>query len=361
MAREKTERGDALTHRRLYRGPHTMTERKTRSHSGCLWAVIIFQGFLLLLGVVGAIGALAIHSAAGKWKTDLSAMGEDDFPSLEEVWSCGQGDTKVVRVPIKGTIMLGDGDGVFSSAAGTADLALAAIRRATNDSEVKGLILDVDSGGGGITASEIIYNALEEFRAADEDRVVVALFGDVAASGAYYVAAASDCIVAHPTTMTGSIGVLLQTWNIKELAGKIGVRDVTIKSGKNKDLLNPFEDLNPEQTKMLQDVIDELHSRFVGIVASGRELPEEQVRALADGRVFSATQAVELGLVDEIGHWQDAVDRTAELLDVDEVKVYRYEQPFHISDLFRAQGPVQEVAALLRPWIGTRLMYLWQL
>ena len=338
-----------------------MTERPSRSHSGCLWAIIIFQGFLLALGIVGVLGAMAIHASSAKWKTDLSAMGEDEYPQLDEVWSCGQGDTKVVRIPLKGTIMLGEDDGVFSSAVGTADLALAAIRRATHDREVKGIILDVDSGGGGITASEILYNALQEFRSSDENRVVVSLFGDVAASGAYYVSAASDTIIAHPTTLTGSIGVLMQTINVKELAQKIGVRDVTIKSGKNKDLLNPFEDLNPEQTQMLQEVIDELHSRFVSIVAEGRELDEAKVRAFADGRVFSATKAMDLGLVDEIGHWEDAVDCAAELLDVDSVKVYRYQQPFTLADLFRAQGPVQEIAAILRPWIGTRLMYLWQL
>ena len=142
--------------------------------------------------------------------------------------------------------------------ASSASAALRAIKRATHDPDVEGILLEVDSGGGGITASDILYESLQEFRDADTDRVVVAIFGDVAASGAYYISLAADHIIAHPTTITGSIGVLMQSINARQLGEKIGVHDVTIKSGKNKDILNPLQDLTEEQRALLQGIVDDL-------------------------------------------------------------------------------------------------------
>jgi protease-4 len=264
-------------------------------------------------------------------------------------------------VPLKGLILLdGEGDW-FGAAAGTAEMALRAIRRATCDDEVMALILEVDSGGGGITASDLLFDALQEFREAHEGRKVVAVFHDVAASGAYYVALAADCIVAHPTTVTGSIGVLIQSFNLKELGQKIGLKDVTIKSGSNKDILNPFTDLSPEQHAMLQEIVDELHGRFVRLVATQRQLPEEQVRALADGRIFTASTALSLGLVDELGYWQDAVAKTAELLGVDEVKIYRYEERLSLAAFLRAATHWDPASDLFLRLGRARLLYLWQL
>jgi protease-4 len=221
--------------------------------------------------------------------------------------------------------------------------------------------MDIDSGGGGITASDILYKALLDFRAAQEGRVVVAVFNDVAASGAYYIALAADHIIAHPTTITGSIGVLMQSMNVKDLAQKIGIRDVTIKSGDNKDLLNPFNEMSPEQRDMLQGLVDEFHSRFVRLVAEGRDLPEAQVRELADGRIYSANDAEELGLVDQIGYWSDAVAKTTELLDVEQVRVLRYEKEISFSSLFRGMEQENPMSKILQSLSRTRLMYLWEM
>jgi len=261
-------------------------------------------------------------------------VGEDEAPYMVETWSSGHGDVKVVRIPVSGMIMLGD----TSWYMGNANTALRSIRRATHDPEVEGLILEINSGGGGITDSDIIYKALKDFKAAQKGRVVVSLMGDVAASGAYYIALASDYILAHPTTLTGSIGVIMQAYNFKELAAKLGVQDVTIKSGANKDFLNPFQDVKPEQKEILQKVISAMHERFVALVAENRKLPKEVVAPLADGRVFIADEAVRLKLIDGIGYSSDAQAKIAELLDADGVKVYKYEEQVTLMDLFAQPG-----------------------
>jgi protease-4 len=222
---------------------------------------------------------------------------------------------------------------------------------------VKGLILEINSGGGGITASDIIYNALLNFKKADEGRVIVSVFGDTAASGAYYIALASDHILAHPTTVTGSIGVVLQTYNFKELAQKIGVSDVTITSGENKDMLNPFQDVKPEQRKMLQSVIDAMHTRFISLVSLNRDILLTDVIPLADGRVFVADEALKHKLIDSIGYTEDAFVTIAELLDAEDgVKVFRYGEQVTLMDLLSRPG--FGFQALLRDE-GAKLMYKW--
>ena len=287
-------------------------------------------------------------------------MGEDDYPELVESWSTGQGDVKVVRVPVNGMIML-DQDAWYS---GNAVEALRAIRRATRDEEVSGLLLEVDSGGGGITDSDIIYKALKNFKAADEKRVIVACMGSTAASGAYYISLAADKIIAHPTTLTGSIGVIMQSYNVKELAAKLGVSDVTIKSGANKDLLNPFQEVKPEQQALLQKVVTSMHGRFVSLVAENRALPLEVVAPLADGRVFVASEALEHKLIDGIGYFEDARRELANLLEVEDVKVFRYEEQMGLFDLFTRKPTFGLDAGLgkvlLEALEGRRqLMYRW--
>lgn len=286
--------------------------------------------------------------------------GQDAFPDLREVWAYGSGSNKVVRVPISGMIALHHNNGSLFHPGSTTDMALRAIRRATRDTAVKALILIIDSGGGGITASDILYKTLLDFKAAQPNRRIVALCGDTAASGAYYAALAADHIIAHPTTITGSIGVLIHSINLQKLAQKHGIKDVTIKSGKNKDLLNPLTDLTPEEHAMLQSVVNTLHDRFVGLVAQHRDLPEAEVRDLADGRIFTAGEALRHGLIDETGYWQDAMARTAKLLDVDSIIVYRYEDIFTVGSFLRAARNIHP-----RTWLSLprspRLQYRWQL
>ncbi|MBQ7666576.1 MAG: signal peptide peptidase SppA [Kiritimatiellae bacterium] len=217
----------------------------------------------------------------------------------------------VLAVPIVGEIVSSSGDPApWESDSGTSAAALRAIRKATLDDRISGIFLEIDSPGGEITASDEVWKALKDFRAAPGGngaaRFVVALMGGTAASGAYYICAAADFIVAQPTTITGSIGVKMSALNIRGLADKIGVREVAIVSGENKNLLSPFDDLTQEQKEMLQKQIDEMHARFVSLVADGRGLEEGAVRSVADGRVMTAGEAKGAGLVDAIGYLDDA-------------------------------------------------------
>lgn len=325
----------------------------------------LFLGVGLLVAVLlaGGLGLLGVHE---DWRLKSlfahggePGYGEDEAPSMTETWSAGNGDVKVVRVPIEGMIMLGDEASWYT---GSANTALRSIRRATCDPEVEGLILDINSGGGGITDSDIIYKAVQDFKAAQTGRVVVAIMGDLAASGAYYISLASDHILAHPTTLTGSIGVIMQSYNVKELAAKLGIQDVTIKSGANKDMLNPFQDVKPEQRQMLQRVISAMHDRFVTLVAENRKQPKEVIAPLADGRVFLADEALRLHLIDGIGYGEDAQSKIAELLDTDAVKVYRYDEEVSLMDLFARPGIGlrSNLGRLLHEgFAGPRLMYSW--
>jgi len=304
---------------------------------GCFFIFLMVLGVGMLVAAFAVLMALGqeIRSGTGFSVAKASSdMGEDEVPQMREVWSYGAGDVKVVRIPLQGMILLGDD----SWKSGNASMVLRSIRRATHDPEVKGLILEMNSGGGGITDSDIIYHELKNFKAADPDRVVVTIMGDIAASGAYYIAIASDYIMAHPTTLTGSIGVIMQSYNFKELAQKIGVKDVTIKSGENKDLLNPFGDVKPEHQALIQKIISAMHERFITLVAENRKLDKNAVALLADGRVFLADEAVKNGLIDGMGYDADARDRIAELLKTEEVKVFKYEEDRGFFDLLTRSG-----------------------
>ena len=156
------------------------------------------------------------------------------------------------------------------------------------DASIKAIVIRIDSPGGGVVASQEIYNAVKNAR--KEGKKVVVSMGSVAASGGYYVAAAADKIVANPGTLTGSIGVKMEFANIEKLLEKIGVKGMVVKSGEYKDMGSPFRDMTDQEKKLLQGVIDDVHSQFIEAVAEGRKLPEADVRAIADGRIFTGSR-----------------------------------------------------------------------
>ncbi len=341
--------------------------------TGCLLAIVLPPVLFLLLAILSASAfKSAVESGDLKNKLETSLgissdsdaeAGIDEFPSFKEVWSCGDDEddsAKIVRIPLVGVIMLEEGR--WGLKPGSALMALQSIQRATLDADVSGIILEIDSPGGGVTASDIIWNALQEFKEADTNRAVVVMMGDTCASGGYYVAAAADTIVAHPTTLTGSIGVLIESINIKELADRIGVKDVSITSGANKQILNPLRDMTDEQRKMLQDSVDALSKRFKALVAEGRDMPIEKVNEIADGRVFIAEEALRLGLVDQIGYFPDALDAMAELIGNDSLHVIRYERKATLMDMLENEGifGINSGLRFIENASRTRLMYKWK-
>ena len=178
---------------------------------------------------------------------------------------------------------------------------------------------------------------LKRFKATPGRRVVV-FIRDLGASGAYYISMASDYIVAEPTAIVGSVGVIMQTMNLKGLGDKLGIQSVTIASGNNKDILNPLKEINPEHVTLLQNLIDEMQDRFASIVMSSRGLKN---RNLLDGRVFTATQAKENHFIDQIGYWQDAINALKRSLHVNKIYMIRYERKrgSFLEEIFSAKSP----------------------
>lgn len=343
---------------------------KPRARRGCGWGCLLMMGMLLGGGVlIAGLLASGLHVLETGVEAPLNTImkkrhraigGEDEVPYMVERWSYGEGDIKVVRIPVTGLLMLGES----SWNMGNANTVLRSIRRATHDPEVRGLLLEINSGGGGITDSDIIYKALVDFKTKQDGRMIVTLMGSVAASGAYYIALASDHIMAHPTSITGSIGVIMQSYNIKELSRKLGIQDVTIKSGENKDMLNPFQDVNPNQVEMISSIIGSMHQRFINLVAVNRHLADKEVASLADGRIFLADEAVHHKLIDSIGYSADAQNKIAELLESDVVKVYRYEEEGSILDLFRPRHGMDislDIEKIREKSLGDlKLLYRWK-
>lgn len=196
----------------------------------------------------------------------------------------------------------------------TADSVVEELNDYAEDSSIKAIVLRIDSPGGGVVVSQEIYNAVRNAR--KEGKKVVASMGTVAASGGYYVAAAADRIVANPGTLTGSIGVKMEFANIEKLLEKIGVKGMVVKAGEYKDVGSPFREMSEQEKKLLQDVIDDVHSQFITAIAEGRNLQEAEVRAIADGRIFTGRQALDLKLVDQLGDLSDSIKVAGELVGI---------------------------------------------
>ncbi len=181
------------------------------------------------------------------------------------------------------------------------------------NSSIKGILLRIESPGGGVGPSQEIYR---EVVRVSKTKPVLASLGGIAASGGYYIAAGAKKIVANPGTLTGSIGVIINFGNFTELFKKIGYKPITIKSGKFKDIGNPGREMKPEEKEYLEKLVKNVHEQFVNDVAKGRKLPVEKVKKIADGRIFTGQQAKELGLVDELGNFQDAVKELAKMAKI---------------------------------------------
>jgi protease-4 len=214
----------------------------------------------------------------------------------------GSGEVGVIY--IEGTIASGRSVSLFEDRAGAETIA-ASLREAARNPGLKAVVIRLNSPGGTPAASQEIDNEVQRLR--KSGKVVVASMGDVAASGAYWIAAGADQIVANPGTITGSIGVFMQTTNLEELYDKIGMDQEIFKSGPYKDMGSSDRPVTPEERAIFQAMVDDIYNQFVDVVARGRHKDVAEVKALADGRVYTGRQAKELGLVDQLGDFHDAV------------------------------------------------------
>jgi protease-4 len=237
------------------------------------------------------------------------------------------GNMALIR--IEGTIQ--SSTGVFDGADPTEILPL--LRTSAEDPNIKGVVLRINSPGGQAAASQEIYR--EVMRVRNAGKPVVASIGDVAASGAYYVASAADKIISEPGAMTGSIGAFFTIPQLSDLLEKLGIEYVIIKGGKFKDIGSPYREITPEEKELLQDMIDDVHDQFINDVAAGRGLDVEAVREIADGRILTGRQAKELGLIDEYGNLYDAIDLAAEMAGVESPAITEFHRATLLSELLR--------------------------
>lgn len=271
----------------------------------------------------------------------------------------GVGEKKIVLIPVEGVIRSGP-SALVPDEAGLVESFKKRLEKAREDANVEAILLRIDSPGGGITASDIIYNELIRYKE-EKKKKVVACLGDVAASGAYYVAMASDKIVAHPTTVTGSIGVILPLINVSGLIERYGIEDKSITSGPFKDIGSPLKPMSTEEEAVLRGIVEEMYTRFITIVSKGRNIQLGEVRKLADGRIYTAQQAQALGLIDQTGYLSDAIKLTKELAGLKEAKVVKYKKKWGIKDLLSLKTNIPSINLNMDSVMPDvpRLMYLW--
>lgn len=257
----------------------------------------------------------------------------DGSKLLETTVDAEQGASdKVAVIDIRGLITEKEDGGLFSGAASSVDELVARLQVAENDRYVKAVILRINSPGGTVTASDMMFREVRRF--VDETKKpVVASLGEVAASGGYYLALSADRIIAEPTSITGSIGVIIPTVNVSEGLSKIGIKSRSIKSGKNKDLANPLEPMREEQYAVLQGTVDEFYARFKKLVVERRSraaaegttsLDQTQLDDLTDGRIVTGARAMEFGLVDQTGGLREALKVAKTLAGIDRARMVKY-------------------------------------
>jgi protease-4 len=211
-----------------------------------------------------------------------------------------------------------------------------ALQQARDDNRVKAIVLEVDSPGGEVTASDEIYNAVVKTR---KRKPVVIYMDTLAASGGYYVSCGGKFLMANETTITGSIGVIIQTLNYEKLFDKVGLASVVFKSGKFKDMLNGARPMTPEERDYMQGFVMKIYDKFLGIVAKERNLPADNLRnTIADGRILSGKEALEHKLIDAVGELEDAFAKAKQLGGAPNATVVKYGPPFSLSRFFRAFG-----------------------
>jgi len=288
-------------------------------------------GLFLLLCLSGFLNLIFI-ALNGQGITSSRKQG--GAPWFEErVIVAGTSNDKIAQISLRGLIS--------SSVAGSLgesmvdDLKIA-LEQASHDSNVKAILLNIDSPGGEVTASDVIYHAVCKARA---QKPVIVYMESMAASGGFYVACGGSYLMANDTTMTGSIGVIIHTLNYEQLMNKIGVESVVFKSGQFKDILSGSRPMTPEEKSYIQALVMQTYSKFVGIVATERKLPLDELRnGLADGRIISGTDALKDKLINEVGLIEDAYAKARQLGHASGASVIRYEAPFHFGKLAKLLG-----------------------
>ncbi len=323
----------------VYRNGMPAAAQEESRKKGCCQGSCCILGFLGCAGLIfvvamGLIFLLVLGlSFAGGESSELfqGVLFPDGTKYSEQVLSGNPfARRKIAVIPVEG-IILSSSSGVYNSADSTSICEM--IRKAENDPSVKAIILDLNTPGGEVTASDIIHHEVGSCT-----KPVVAMMNSIAASGGYYIAAGCDRIVANRLTLTGSIGVIIQTYNYAGLFQKIGLKSEAYTSGPMKNMLDGATERTPAEVRIIQELIQNTYMEFVKIVSEGRGIPVDRIvgHPIGDGRIFDGVQALANGLVDELGFFEDAVDTAAELagLPAESCTVVRYTPSFSFASLF---------------------------
>jgi protease-4 len=274
---------------------------------------------------------------------------------------------KIAIIPVEGMLLDAKSGGFMQPQENPLSLFIEELDTIADDDSVKAVVLRVNSPGGSVTTSDTMYDALLRFRARTH-KPVVASTQELAASGAYYVSCGADKIVVNPTSLVGSIGVIFETFDIEGTLDKIGVQTDAIKSAPLKDMGSPFKHLTPEARNIMQNLVDEYYTRFKNVVATGRGIKDPmRMEQVSTGQVFSGTRAVELGLADQTGRLDDAIDLAKQMANAPHAQVIMYERPFSYTGSIYAEMPAPlpqsndlNLKLPMSEWVPSGFYYLWQ-
>ncbi len=284
---------------------------------------------------------------------------------LEEKEIQGDGKFKILIIDISGTIS-SDKRRSLIGQANEPDSLVARIKeeleKASEDKKIKAVILRINSPGGTVTACDIIYREIVKFKKKTNIFVAACLM-DIAASGGYYIANAADVIIAHPTTVTGSIGVIAMKFNLKGLMDKIGIQEESIMSGEKKDIFSYWRGMTLEERKIMQGIIDAMYEQFLAAIDEGRKnLTLAEIKPLADGRVYTAQQALDNKLIDEIGYLDNVINTAKKMSGIDEARVITYYRHTAYKNNIYSQASINFFSLgnnSMLEYLPVQFMYLW--
>lgn len=323
----------------------------------------------LVFGVVLILGLALAAAVEGRQRKDGLKLGELaeilEPTTFQEKLIEGEGEDKVVLIRAEGVLYDVPAD-ELSGRAGIVPIerVVRQFNQAEADGQVKAVIVLINSPGGTVTASQTIAEKIAEFK--KSGKKVIVLMREVAASGGYFIATPADKIVANGSTITGSIGVIVQTANLEKLYQKIGYQPITFKAGRLKDIGSSDRPITEEERQIIQQLIDEEHEVFKKFVAEGRKLGGEKINQLADGRIFSGRQAKELGLVDDLGNLSKAIELAKKEAGMEKASIVEYTTPFGLIGRFFnldfiGSSSIESIAKRLieRGELVGGVMYLW--
>ncbi|MFA7232277.1 MAG: signal peptide peptidase SppA [Victivallaceae bacterium] len=312
--------------------------KQNAAKTGCMWMLMSLGMIFLLLLVCGIIVCSVAFFSFFKNMEDESA--DNYLASYEKEFISGKrsSENTILVIPVSGVIHSGLEDSPFSEAGAASNKICRQLEAAARDKSVKAVIIKVDSPGGEVVATDMIYRAIKKLKA--NGTPVIALMESIAASGGYYISVGCDKIIAHPMTTTGSIGVIVQTYKYFELFKKVGLESEPYTSGPLKDILSGTRPTTPIEKQIIQKHVDAVYDQFVQIIADGRPgLTVQKIKTseIGDGRIFIGAEAKRLGLVDQLGYFADAEKLAAEMAKLkDDYATISYKKKFSLTELFNS-------------------------